>query len=192
MVVLVAGLHDTGDDVRVLGAMGIEGRVVPVGLADLKTELQQLEPTSVDALRIGPLDHPEAVETFGEFLGRGTVPVVLQAPLRHAHPETGDAIRDLLLPRTTLIVLTGDEASILLGVPMQDRVDMRRAGRTLAHLGVRAALIRGAAEDLVWVENRDHWLAVSPIPLVGAAVRAAGWMAQGERVLEAARKSLED
>ncbi len=193
MVVLIAGLHDTAADVQMLEAMGVEARVVPVGLAgDLKTALDNLDPASVDAFRIGPLDHPDIVEILGDFLGRIRVPVVLQVPLSHAHPELGDAIRDRLLPRTSLIASTDDEASVLLGVPMQDRVDMRRAGRTLAHLGVRAALIRSAADDLLWVENRDYWLPASSMPLAVAAVRAAGRMAQGEPVSEAARKSLQD
>ncbi len=191
MLVLIAGLHDTAADVRMLESMGVEGHVLPIGIAELKGELTRLEPASVDTVRIGPLSSAEAVAAMGDFLGRCAAPVVLQPESAvEADPETADALREVLLPRTTLVVVTAMEVAALLGVPMQDRVDMRRAGRTLAHLGARAALLRGPREDLLWADNRDHWRSLSSVHLRAAAILAAGWMARGQSIFGAIEKSL--
>src|SRR5207249_6173777 len=57
--------------------------------------------------------------------------------------EAEAALRDVLLPMATLLTPNLPEAEVLVGFPVRDEADMRRAAEKLAALGAQAVLMKG-------------------------------------------------
>jgi len=62
---------------------------------------------------------------------------------RLSHTDALTALRNLLVPKATLITPNLDEASMLAGVPVETRDQMKLAARRIADLGAGSILIKG-------------------------------------------------
>jgi len=105
---------------------------------------------AVGAIKIGMLATPEIIECVADGISAFAGPVVLD-PVMIAKsgdallaPEAVATLRDVLLPRATVLTPNLPEAARLLDTPVaQDRDDMIAQGQALCDLGARAVLMKG-------------------------------------------------
>ena len=125
----------------------VEGISLDVITAQIAAVLDDLD---VGAIKIGMLATPEIIETVARALEGYRGPIVLD-PVMVA--KSGDALlqddavatlRDVLLPRATILTPNLPEAARLLGQSeAQDVADMIVQGQALAALGPDAVLMKG-------------------------------------------------
>ncbi|WP_236796453.1 bifunctional hydroxymethylpyrimidine kinase/phosphomethylpyrimidine kinase [Amycolatopsis sp. GM8] len=108
----------------------------------------------VNAAKTGMLASAEIIKTVAEACDRanigrdGMIPFVVDpvAASMHGHPlfdEAGlAALRDLLLPRATVLTPNLDEVRLLTGVTVTGRADMHEAAVALHTLGPRYVLVK--------------------------------------------------
>ena len=117
----------------------------------LKAQLQSvLGDIGVDAVKIGMLHTPEVVRTVAWAIDHyGLQRVVLDPVMvatsgdRLIAEETVDVLVRELFPRCTVVTPNLDEASLLIGRPIEGAQALEDAGRSLLALGARAALVKG-------------------------------------------------
>lgn len=104
----------------------------------------------VDAVKIGMLGTAEIIEAVAGALEGVEAPVVLDPVMvakggdRLLHAEAVAALRDMLLPRVTVITPNLPEAADLLGEgEARDLEAMERQARALLDMGARAVLLKG-------------------------------------------------
>jgi len=146
-------------------------RVVLTDPAVVREQIRAcLDDIGVDAIKIGMLGSAAIIRAVAEEIRSLPVPIVVDPVMRAKggdpllEPEAEDAFRETMVPLATVITPNLPEAEALLGFPVRDRVEMRRAARALAHQGVPAVLIKGGhltddqAADLLWYQAEENWL----------------------------------
>ncbi|SDT89427.1 bifunctional hydroxymethylpyrimidine kinase/phosphomethylpyrimidine kinase [Stappia sp. ES.058] len=115
-----------------------------------------LDDLDVAAVKIGMLSSPEIVETVAEALATYKGPVVLDPVMvaksgaQLLRDEAVAAVRDILVPRATLVTPNLPEAALLLGEePATDLAAAERQGRALAALGPAVLMKGGHAQGAV-------------------------------------------
>ena len=106
---------------------------------------------AVNAVKIGMLSRPAAIETVAAGLDRyGQHTVVLDPVMvaasgdRLLAPEAIDVLRRVLIPRALVITPNLPEAAALLDAPIaRNETEMREQGERLLALGPRAVLVKG-------------------------------------------------
>lgn len=121
-----------------------------------------------DAVKIGMLHSPEVIETVAMKLEQWDVPNIVLDPVMVS--KSGDALlredavqalKTILIPKTTVITPNLPEASVLLGREIKTRPDMEQAARDLAGLGCDNILIKGGhldrsdSSDLLYQKRTD-------------------------------------
>lgn len=121
-----------------------------VDAAAIAAQFDALRDADVAAFHVGALLGGEAVHAVAAGLATyPDVPVVVDPVLAAsggdalADDATRNALRDVLLPRATLVTPNLGEASALLEQEVRDVAAMRRAARELVRRGARAALVKG-------------------------------------------------
>ncbi len=173
--VLTIGGHDWSGrrgieaDLRVFQAYGIWAFSALAGTGTLTEDITRSLKEGVDAVKIGRLESADETFATAECLKAVPAPVVLHPRVPDAGKRGADALnaslRQYILPLTTVLVLNTVSAERLVGFPVRDSVDMRRAARTLGHLGATAVLVTGgsrdqeeSARDCLWEQGRERWL----------------------------------
>ena len=146
-----------------------------VHLVDAKLVRMQLEAIfediQVDAIKIGMLGSSEIIYTVAECLRNRNIPIVLD-PVMVAksgdvllHADAVNALKEALLPITTLLTPNLPEAAVLLGQKEADnRLNMELQAKGLLNLGVKAVLLKGGhlldddSPDLLATEHEFLWL----------------------------------
>ena len=112
-----------------------------------------LEDMPVDAFKIGVLGSAEIVAAIAEIVSDyPDVPLVLDPVLasgrgdEFATDEMIDAIRELLLPHTTIVTPNGMEARRLADVDDEDEASLALCAERLIEMGVANVLITGTHE----------------------------------------------
>ena len=109
-----------------------------------------LSDIGVDAIKIGMLHSPEVIEMVAKKLLQWPCPNIVLDPVMIS--KSGDnllrkdavtALRDILIPRATLITPNLPEASVLLDRPVDTLNDMTQAAKDLADLGCANVLLKG-------------------------------------------------
>ncbi|MBJ6128345.1 bifunctional hydroxymethylpyrimidine kinase/phosphomethylpyrimidine kinase [Microvirga splendida] len=116
---------------------------------------------AVDAVKIGMLSQPAAIEAVAQGLERhGATQVVLDPVMVAASgdqllaPEAVDALRRVLLPMTFLVTPNLPEAAALLDEPLaQDEQAMCQQAERILALGPKAVLVKGG--HATGVESTD-------------------------------------
>ena len=106
---------------------------------------------AIDAVKIGMLSRPEAIEAVADGLARHGVETVVLDPVmvatsgdRLLAPEAVDRLRRTLIPKALILTPNLPEAAALLDEPVAaDEAAMRRYAERLLALGPRAVLIKG-------------------------------------------------
>ena len=140
---------------------------IPVEIVEAQIEVvcRDLAPAAVKS---GMLATAELVRAVAGALERSgpesyvldPVMVATSGDLLLASDAVG-ALRDVLLPRATVVTPNLHEAAILTGRPVETEAEMAGAARTLVEMGAGAALVKGGhlageAVDLLWDGRRLH------------------------------------
>ncbi len=122
---------------------------LPPGLVEAQARAV-LDDIGADVFKIGMLGDTGIVEAVARILaGAGGVPAVVDpvmvakggAALLEA--RAGAAVRDLLVPRASLLTPNAPEAAALTGLGIETTDDLRRAGEALLSMGAAAVLMKG-------------------------------------------------
>lgn len=178
----------------------------PVDPATIAAQFAALAAAGVGAFHVGALLAERSVRAVADGLAAfAEIPVVVDPVLTAsggdplADEPTRLALRDLLLPRATLLTPNLAEAGALLGRPVDGVAGMREAARALIAFGARCVLVKGGhlAGDPVDVFADDYSLIELPAArLAGSlrgtgdllAVTAAAALARGATPLEAVER----
>ena len=102
------------------------------------------------AVKIGMLHAPEIVQAVAQAIDRHALPHVVLDPVMVSatgatliEPPAVQTLVAELFPRAALITPNLDEASLLLGRPVQTAQDMPAAAQALLQMGARAVLLKG-------------------------------------------------
>jgi hydroxymethylpyrimidine/phosphomethylpyrimidine kinase len=119
-----------------------------------------LEDMPVDAFKIGVLGSVEIVAAIAEIVSDyPDVPLVLDPVLASgrgdelANDEVIDAIRELLLPHTTIVTPNGMEARRLAAIDDEDEASLALCAERLIEMGVTHVLVTGTHENTPEVVN---------------------------------------
>lgn len=122
----------------------------PIDAATIRAQFDALRAAGVGAFHVGALLSADAVRAVAAGLATyPNIPAVIDPVLRTsadaelANDETRAALRDVLLPRATLLTPNLDEAGALLGKRIEDVPAMEDAAMQLRALGARSVLIKG-------------------------------------------------
>jgi hydroxymethylpyrimidine/phosphomethylpyrimidine kinase len=127
---------------------------------------------AVDAVKIGMLSQAPVIRTVRAGLDRWKAEKVVLDPVMVATsgdlllvPEAIETLREVLLPRATVITPNLHEAARLTGrPPAEDRAAMQDQAEMLMRIGARAVLIKGGhgkgdeSEDLLFTADGPLWL----------------------------------
>lgn len=182
--------------------------VHPIPLATVEEQLKTVvRGIGVDALKTGMLGSVELIELIAATIRQYGLPRVVIDPVmickgndEALHPETGEAMRELLLPLAEVTTPNLFEAAQLSGRgPIRTLDDMKEAATVIAESGVKAVLIKGGAKlehetavDLLLYEGRFELFETEKIATTythGAGCTSsaaiAAELAKGATVLEA-------
>ncbi|SOB99785.1 hydroxymethylpyrimidine kinase /phosphomethylpyrimidine kinase [Rhodobacter sp. JA431] len=129
------------------------------------------EDIRIDAVKIGMLGTAELISAVAEAIKGLSVPVVLDPVMvakggdRLLAAEAVTALREVMLPRATVITPNLPEAADLLGCAVaQSRSEMRDQARGLRVMGARAVYLKGghlggeASPDLLLDGSGETWI----------------------------------
>jgi hydroxymethylpyrimidine/phosphomethylpyrimidine kinase len=136
--------------ITVQNTLGVSAvHALPPGLVDAQARAV-LDDIGADAFKIGMLGDAGVVEAVVRILASAPdLPAVVD-PVMVAKggaallaADAGTAIRDLLIPRASLLTPNAPEAAALTGLEVETTDDLRRAGEALLTLGAAAVLMKG-------------------------------------------------
>ncbi|WP_194775007.1 bifunctional hydroxymethylpyrimidine kinase/phosphomethylpyrimidine kinase [Pararhodonellum marinum] len=115
--------------------------------AQLDAVMEDIPPL---AIKLGMLDRPEVVEVLAERLkDRKSIPIIFDPVMvassgdRLIRDETIIALKELLIPITTLLTPNLDEAEILSKIHIKDLEDMKQAAEMIQKQRAKAVLVKG-------------------------------------------------
>ncbi len=124
--------------------------VHPVPLGFIAAQARAvLDDLGADIIKTGMLGDVATAELCAEIIADSHLPAVIDpvmvakggAPL--LDPSAIASVRDLLIPKATLLTPNAPEASVLTGLAIETLDDQRRAGEALLRLGAQAVLMKG-------------------------------------------------
>jgi hydroxymethylpyrimidine/phosphomethylpyrimidine kinase len=135
--------------VTVQNTLGVTG-VYPIPLDVVEAQARAvLSDIGADAIKTGMLGDAATVELVARLLDEAAVPAVID-PVMVAKggasllaAEAVAAVRELLIPRVTLLTPNAPEAEALTGLAVATTDDLRRAGDALLKAGAKAVLMKG-------------------------------------------------
>jgi hydroxymethylpyrimidine/phosphomethylpyrimidine kinase len=135
--------------VTVQNTLGVTG-VHPIPLDVVEAQARAvLSDIGADAIKTGMLGDAAIVELVARFLDEAAVPAVID-PVMVAKggasllaADAVAAVRELLIPRATLLTPNAPEAEALTGLAVATTDDLRRAGEALLRAGAKAVLMKG-------------------------------------------------
>lgn len=129
-----------------------------------------LDDLAVGAVKTGALGTAGVIEAVAALAADLRAPLVVDPVMVSKHgaplldPAAAEVLRDVLLPRATLVTPNAHEAAWMCGFEVHDRASAVMAARCLAQLGVPAVLVKGGhvdgadAVDVLLYEGEIHEL----------------------------------
>jgi len=138
----------------------------------IKEQLEAvLEDIGTDAVKIGMLHTPGAIQTISKVLkDYGVKNIVLDTVItastgnRLLREEAIESLKKELFPLATIVTPNIPEAEILLGRNIQTKTNMEEAVIELARFGSKSVLLKGghlsgtSSDDLLYTEGQSFWL----------------------------------
>jgi hydroxymethylpyrimidine/phosphomethylpyrimidine kinase len=155
----------------------------PIDPATIRAQFEALHDIPIGAFHVGALLSAESVHAVAESLAAfPDTPIVLDPVIAAsggdmlADDATRLALRDVLLPRASLVTPNLAEAAALLGRTVDDLDAMREAARALTALGAKAALVKGGhlTTDPIDVLADAHGMHEFRGTRIGATLRGTG------------------
>lgn len=129
--------------------------VFPVDLATVEAQLATvLQGIGVHAAKTGMLATRELIALVAKTVRRYNIPNLVVDPVMACkgastplNPEVADALRDELMPLSTVVTPNLFEAGIMAGMgPLASVADMEEAARRLCKAGARTVLVKGGSK----------------------------------------------
>ncbi|MEH7343229.1 pyridoxine/pyridoxal/pyridoxamine kinase [Bacillus sp. JJ1532] len=128
--------------------------VFPIALDTLETQLETILSTGIDAMKTGMLGSVEIVELAAKTIDENQLDKVVIDPVlvckgedEVLHPETADALRNILVPRATVVTPNLFEAWQLAKTgPIKTVDDMKEAAVKIHELGAKYVVIKGGSK----------------------------------------------
>ncbi|MHB1199921.1 MAG: bifunctional hydroxymethylpyrimidine kinase/phosphomethylpyrimidine kinase [Polaromonas sp.] len=185
------------------GVRAIHG--VPSGM--LRDQIDAVvEDIGVDAVKIGMLHAPEIVQTVADAIDRHALEKVVLDPVMVAtsgavlieNPAIAALVQELFW-RATVVTPNLDEASLLVGRPLNSEHAIQAAAQELLAMGAHAVLLKGGhlagdmVSDLLVMQNGEaHWMRAPRIQTANThgtgctlSSAIAAYLALGASLLEA-------
>jgi len=145
--------------------------IYPIAIDFLQQQMQTVSrDIRIDAVKVGMLGTPEVTEAVAEFLETLSCPIVIDPVMvaksgdRLLHADAIVALREVLIPKATVITPNLPEAADLLGASESTgRDSMQRQAKALLALGPRAVLLKGghlleeSSPDLLMSGAKTEW-----------------------------------
>ena len=184
--------------------------IYPVGISFLKQQLRTVsDDIQIDAVKIGMLGTPEVITAVADFVADLECPIVVDPVMvaksgdRLLQAEAVSSLKELLIPKASLITPNLPEASDLLGVTEAvDRESMINQAKDLLRLGPGAVLLKGGhlatdeSPDLLALGDRYVWYDSERIETANThgtgctlSSSLASFMGQGLETMEAVSKA---
>ncbi|MEH7353711.1 pyridoxine/pyridoxal/pyridoxamine kinase [Neobacillus drentensis] len=128
--------------------------VFPIALDTLKTQIDTVLSVGIDAMKTGMLGTVEIIELAAKVIDENKLEQVVIDPVmvckgedEALHPETTDAMRELLLPRALVVTPNLFEAGQLAGTKTPHTVEeMKEAAVKIHEQGAKFVLIKGGSK----------------------------------------------
>lgn len=128
--------------------------VFPIAIETLKAQLDTILSTEIDAMKTGMLGSVEIIELAAKTIDENKLDRVVIDPVlvckgedQVLHPETADALREILVPRATVVTPNLFEAWQLAKTgPIKTVDDMKEAAVKIHELGAKYVLIKGGSK----------------------------------------------
>lgn len=128
--------------------------VFPQAITTLEAQLETILSVGIDAMKTGMLGTVEIIELAAKKIDEFGLDKVVIDPVmvckgenEALHPETTDALRDLLVPRATVVTPNLFEAAQLAKTaPIRTLDDMKEAAVKIHELGAKYVLIKGGSK----------------------------------------------
>ncbi|QED49795.1 pyridoxine/pyridoxal/pyridoxamine kinase [Cytobacillus dafuensis] len=128
--------------------------VFPIAIDTLKAQLETILSTGIDAMKTGMLGSVEIIELAAKTIDENKLDRVVIDPVlvckgedEVLHPETADALREILVPRATVVTPNLFEAWQLAKTgPIKTVDDMKEAAVKIHELGAKYVLIKGGSK----------------------------------------------
>lgn len=129
-------------------------QVFPQALDTLKAQLETILSVGIDAMKTGMLGSVEIIELAAKVIDEHQLKNVVIDPVmvckgedEALHPETTEALRDILVPRATVVTPNLFEAAQLAKTgPVRTIEDMKRAAEIIHKLGAKFVMIKGGSK----------------------------------------------
>lgn len=150
--------------------MGVDA-VHPVAISFLKQQMQAVAgDIQIDAVKIGMLGTSEVIAAVAEFVAGLQCPIIVDPVMvaksgdRLLQADAVASLRELLIPKASLVTPNLPEAADLLGVTeASDRESMLNQAKALLRLGPGAVLLKGGhlptyeSPDLLALGDSQIW-----------------------------------
>lgn len=129
--------------------------VYPIALETLAAQLETVLSVGIDAMKTGMLGSVEIIELAAKTIDENKLDKVVIDPVMVCkgedevlHPETADALRELLVPRATVVTPNLFEAWQLAKTagPIRTVEDMKEAAVKIHELGAKYVMIKGGSK----------------------------------------------
>ncbi|MGZ9586989.1 pyridoxine/pyridoxal/pyridoxamine kinase [Paenibacillus marinisediminis] len=128
--------------------------VYPIALSTVKEQLKTILSIGIDGMKTGMLGAVDIIELAAHTIEKHAITNVVVDPVmvckgqdEALHPETNEALRDLLVPRSTVVTPNLFEASQLAGTgPVRTLDDMKEAAARIHELGAKYVLVKGGSK----------------------------------------------
>lgn len=128
--------------------------VFPIAIETLKAQLDTILSTKIDAMKTGMLGSVEIIELAAKTIDENKLDRVVIDPVlvckgedEVLHPETAAALREILVPRATVVTPNLFEAWQLAQTgPIKTVDDMKEAAAKIHDLGAKYVLIKGGSK----------------------------------------------
>lgn len=128
--------------------------VFPIAIETLQAQLETILSTEIDAMKTGMLGSVEIIELAAKTIDENKLDRVVIDPVlvckgedEVLHPETADALREILVPRATVVTPNLFEAWQLAKTrPIKTLDDMKEAAAKIHELGAKYVLIKGGSK----------------------------------------------
>ncbi|MCA1026473.1 pyridoxine/pyridoxal/pyridoxamine kinase [Cytobacillus kochii] len=127
--------------------------VFPIEISTLEAQIETILSVGIDAMKTGMLGSVEIIETAAKTIKESGVPAVIDPVMvckgedEVLHPETADALREVLVPLATVVTPNLFEASQLAQVkPIKTIEEMKKAAEKIHALGPKYVIIKGGSK----------------------------------------------
>ncbi|PLR79019.1 bifunctional hydroxymethylpyrimidine kinase/phosphomethylpyrimidine kinase [Bacillus sp. V3-13] len=133
---------------------GWHHNVFPIDIKTIEAQLETILSVGIDAMKTGMLGSVEIIELAAKTIDENQFTGVVIDPVMVCkgedevlHPETAEALRDILVPRATVVTPNLFEAWQLAGTgPIKTVDDMKEAAAKIHELGAKYVLIKGGSK----------------------------------------------